>query len=145
MNATQEKEWAKLLYTKERLSQKEVAERTGKSTVTINRWVKKEKWDELRTSLTLTKEEQIKNLYHQLSELNQAISERPDGERYPTAGEADTVNKLSTAIQKLETEVGLPEIISAFTGFFDWLRPINLDKAKEIIPLYDDYVKSKLA
>lgn len=144
MNTAQEKEWAKLLYTKERLSQKEVAERTGKSTVTINRWVKKEKWDELRASITITKEEQIKNLYRQLSELNQTISERPEG-RYPTAQEADTINKLSAAIQKLETEVGLPEVISAFTGFFDWLRPINLDKAKEIIPLYDDYVKSKLA
>lgn len=143
MNAKQVKEWAKLLYTKERLSQKEVAERTGKAPQTINRWVKNEKWDALRVSLTITKEEQIKNLYLQLSEINKSISER-EGNRYPNASEADTINKLSTAIQKLETEVGLPEIISAFTGFFDWLRGHNLEKAKELAPLYDDYVKSKL-
>ena len=62
MDAKQIKEWAKLLYCKERLSQKEVAERTGKTPQTINRWVKNEKWDELRVSLTITKEEQIKNL-----------------------------------------------------------------------------------
>ena len=36
--------------------------------------------------------------------------------------------------------MGLPEIISAFTGFFDWLRSHNLEKAKELAPLYDDYV-----
>ena len=143
MNAKQIKEWAKLLYCTARLSQKEVAERTGKAPQTINRWVKNEKWDELRVSLTITKEEQIKNLYRQLAEMNKAISER-EGNRYPSASEADTINKLSTAIQKLETEVGLPEIISSFTGFFDWLRKIDLEKSKEIAPLYDDYIKSKL-
>ena len=75
--------------------------------------------------------------------MNKTISER-EGNRYPSAGEADAINKLSTAINKLETEVGLPEIISSFTGFFDWLRKIDLEKSKEIAPLYDDYIKSKL-
>lgn len=143
MKSEQRKELAKLLYTKEHLLQKEIAERIGVTPQTVNRWVRRESWDKLRVSITITKEEQIKNLYNQLSEMNDAIARR-DGNRYPSAAEADTINKLSTAIQKLETEVGLPEIISAFKGFFDWLRPHALEQAQEIIPLFDDYVQSKL-
>ena len=35
----QKKEWAKLLFTKENLTQQEIAERVGVSRVTINKWI----------------------------------------------------------------------------------------------------------
>lgn len=143
MNAQQVKEWAKLLYTKEMLTQREVAERTGKSPTTINRWVKKDRWDDLRVSLTITKEEQLKSLYTQLKELNDEIAARPE-RRYATTAESDTISKLSSAIEKMETEVGLSEIISAFKGFTEWLRPINLDDAKLLAAHMDEYIKYRL-
>lgn len=71
MKSEQRKELAKLLYTKEHLLQKEIAERVGVTPQTVNRWVKRESWDKLRVSITITKEEQIKNLYNQLSEMFQ--------------------------------------------------------------------------
>lgn len=139
----QKKEWAKLLYTKEHISQKEIAERVGVSTVTINRWVNKERWDDLRVSITITREEQLKNLYRQLGEMNKEISER-DGNKFPNTAEADTITKLANAIDKLEAETGLNEILSAFKEFFNWLRKFNLEEAQRLVPLFDDFIKTKL-
>jgi len=139
----QKREWAQLLYTKEHISQKEIAERVGVSQQTMSRWVTKFKWDELKVSITITREEQLKNLYRQLSEMNKAISER-EGNKYPTAAEADTITKLASAIDKLESETGLNEILSTFKGFLNWLRKFNLEEAQRLVPLFDDFVKTKL-
>lgn len=143
LTIAQKKEWAKLLYTKEHLSQKEIAERVGVSAVTINKWVKNGMWEDLKVSITITREEQLKNLYRQLAEMNKTISER-DGNKFPTPAEADTITKLANAIDKLETETGLNEILSAFKDFLNWLRKFNLEEAQRLIPLFDDFVKTKL-
>lgn len=102
----QKKAWAKTLYTRETLTQAEIAERVGVSRVTVNNWIGKGNWEQLKASITITREEQLKNLYRQLAELNNAIMGKPEGERFPNAAEADTISKLSNAIKKLETEVG---------------------------------------
>ena len=72
----QKKEWAKLLYTRERLTQKEIAERTGISAVTINKWIREYAWNKLKQSMLVTRETQLNRLYMQLDELNTAIMER---------------------------------------------------------------------
>ena len=46
---------------------------------------------------------------------------KPEGERFPNAAEADTISKLSNAIKKLETEVGLADIISVFSDLLKWV------------------------
>lgn len=141
----QKKDWAKMLYTKETLTQAEIAERVGVSRVTVNNWINKGNWEQLKVSITITREEQLKNMYRQLAELNDAISKKPLGERYPNTAEADTISKLSNAIKKMETEVGLADIISVFTDLLKWVRAYDPTQAKEITPLLDAYVKSKLS
>lgn len=143
VTAQQKKDWAKLLYTKEHLPQKEIAEKVGVSPVTVNRWVKRERWDELRVSITMTNEEQLKCLYNQLKELNDDIANRAE-RRYATTAESDIISKLSSAIEKMESEVGLSEIISVVSAFLSWLRTFNLDKAQELVPLFDDFIKTKM-
>ena len=131
----QKKAWAKTLYTRETLTQAEIAERVGVSRVTVNNWIGKGNWEQLKASITITREEQLKNLYRQL----------PEGERFPNAAEADTISKLSNAIKKLETEVGLADIISVFSDLLKWVRTYDSTQAKEITPLLDAFVKSKLS
>lgn len=138
----QKKEWAKLLFTKEQLSQKEIAERVGVSAVTMNKWVKAENWDKLKVSLSITREEQLSNLYNQMAELNRTISERD--QKYPTSAESDTINKLASAITKMETETGLHEIIGTSKAFLKWLREFDNEKAKELSLLFDDFITTKL-
>lgn len=141
----QKKELAKILYTKENLTQAEIAERVGTSRVTIGKWIKGENWEMLKVSITITKEEQLKNLYRQLAELNDVIGNRENGERFPSAGEADTISKLANAIKKMESDVGLDDIISVLSGLLKWLRTFDLEKTKELAPLLDAFVKSKLS
>lgn len=140
----QKKEWAKTLYLRENLTQQEIAERVGVSRVTVSNWVRAGKWEEQKAGLTLTRQEQVANLYRQVAEINRVISTRAEGERYPNSKEADILGKLSAAIRNMEQEVGIADIISVLIGFIEWLRPLDLDKAKELTRLADAYIKDKL-
>ena len=111
----QKKAWAKTLFLKENLTIIEIAERVGASRQTIRRWIKAEKWETLKTSLTLTREEQIAMLYRQVAEINKSIAERPEGERFATSKEADILGKLASAINKMESDVGIKDICEVGT------------------------------
>jgi DNA-binding transcriptional regulator LsrR (DeoR family) len=140
----QKKDWAKLLYTKENLTQGEIADRVGVTRITVNKWINAEKWEMLKVSVTMTNEEQLKNLYRQLSELNKTILEREDKARYAMPAEADVIKSLSAAIKNLQTELGLSEITSVFGGLVQFLRTYDPKQVKDIVPVLDAYVKSKL-
>lgn len=144
LTLSQKKEWAQLLYTRENLTQKEIAARVEVSAVTINKWVKTGLWEELKTSITITKEAQLKNLYRQLSELNKAIADREAGKRYSTTAEADTITKLANAIEKMESDIGLADIISTFRSFLDWLRKFDLKEAQRLMPVFDSFIKTRV-
>jgi len=140
----QKKEWAKLLFTRENLTQAEIAERVGVRPATISKWAKSENWQLLKTSITITREEQLARLYQQLDLLQDKILERTIDKRYPTTAEADIITKLASAIEKLEKETGLNDIISVSKQFLDWLRLSDLEKAKELTLYFDAFIKEKL-
>lgn len=133
---------AKLLFVYENLTQKEIAERVGVSEVTICKWAKTEKWDSLKVSITITKEEQLKSLYRQLSAMNTAIADRD--QKYATAAEADCISKLANAIDKMESDIGVSDIVSVGKKWLNWLRNFDLKKAQEITPLFDAFIKDNL-
>lgn len=140
----QKKEWAKTLYLRENLTQQEIADRVGCSRVTVSNWVRAGKWDEQKVGITLTRQEQVGNLYRQVAEINRSIADRPEGERFATSKEADILGKLAAAISKMEQEIGIADTISVLTSFIEWLRPLDLEKAKEITRFADAYIKDKL-
>lgn len=140
----QKREWAKTLYLKENLTQQEIAERVGVSRQSLSNWVRTGKWEEQRTALTLTREEQVRALYRQVGEINKAIESRDEGERFATSAEADIIGKLSKAIRQMETEVGIADVVSVMTRFIDFLRPIDVEKAKDVTRLADAFIKSIL-
>lgn len=141
---TQKKEWAKTLYLKENLTQQEIADRVGVSRVSVSNWVRAGKWEEQRAGITLTREEQVRNLYRQVAEINRAIAARDEGSRFATSQEADIIGKLSKSIRQMETEAGIADVISVLTRFIDFLRPLDLEKAKDVTNLADAYIKSIL-
>nr|DAY17158.1 MAG TPA: Transcriptional regulator, contains sigma factor-related N-terminal domain [Caudoviricetes sp.] len=144
LSNTQKKEWAKTLYLKENLTQQEIADRVGVARITVNRWIADGKWEVQKAGLTLTREEQIANLYRQVAEINRKIADKPEGERFASNAEADILGKLSAAIKKMETDVGIADIISVQTKFIEFLRSIDFEKAKELTQLSDAFIKSLL-
>ncbi len=140
----QKKEWAKTLYLRENLTQQEIADRVGCSRVTVSNWVRAGKWEEQKVGITLTRQEQVGNLYRQVAEINRTIAGRPEGERFATSKEADILGKLAAAISKMEQEIGIADIISVLTGLIEWLRPYDIERAKELTRIADAYIKDKL-
>ena len=144
LSSKQKKDWAKTIYLNEHLTQKEIAERVGISAKTMSKWIAAEKWETLKTSLTITREEQLANLYRQVAAINHAIASRDEKERFANSREADIINKLATAINKMETETGLAEVIGVCKKILTWLRPVDPAKAKELSYLLDSFIKDLL-
>ena len=61
----QERELAKILYTQQGMSQKDIAQKVGVTEKTITKWKEAENWDKLKESLLITKDYQIRMLYTQ--------------------------------------------------------------------------------
>lgn len=133
-----------VLYLKDNLTQQEIAEKVGVSRQTLSKWIKAEKWEERKVGITLTREDQISNLHRQVAEINKVIMEREAGKRYATPSEADTLGKLAAAIKKMESDVGIADIISVGMRFINWLRPVDMNKAKEFTGLWDMFIKDSL-
>jgi transcriptional regulator with XRE-family HTH domain len=144
LSIKQKKEWAKTLYTLERLLQKEIAKKTGVSEKSISKWAIEGNWEKLRANLTITKEQQLARLYEQLNELTTFIQLKTEGARYANSKEADTIVKLTSAIKSLETESGISETVSVFMNFISHLKKLDLAKAQEIATLQDEYISTLL-
>jgi transposase len=140
----QKREWAELLYTRQGLTGKEIAAKVGATESSVSKWKADGHWDNLKASLSVTKSEQLLNIYAQLNELNEHIKNKEEGKRFANASEADTLSKLASTAKSLETETSISEVVNTFVGFNDWLRSIDVIKAKEFIPLQDEYIKTLL-
>lgn len=140
----QKRDLARVLFCKENQTMQEVAEKMGVSRQTVSKWAKEDKWEEQKVGVTLTKEEQIKNLYRQVAELNKAILERDEGSRFATIAEADTISKLSASIKKMEGESGIADVISVGIKFIEWVRKADVSRAREFAEWWDLFVKDQL-
>ena len=138
----QKKEWAKLLYLKENITQQEIADRVGVSGVTVCKWA--QSWKGLKLNLLQTREERISSTLSQLDELDRSIAKKEEGKRFPTAAEADIRRKLTSDLEALEQDASIRDIYNVSRGFLDWLRQVDLPKAKELSDWFDTYIKDRL-
>lgn len=145
MTRKQQKEYAQLLYTKEDLTQEEIAARTGVSRQTVNKWIKDGKWAELKIGFTMTREKQILNFSQQITELNNKIAKREEGERHPTKPEVDIITQLTNAVEKLERDLGIKDCITYGRRVVNHARDVyGAEKAQELYNIFDGYIKTIL-
>lgn len=138
----QKKEFAKLMFLKENVTQQEIADRVGVSRVTINKWAKE--WEGIKLNLLQTRQERISSTLAQLDELDRSIANKEEGKRFPSASEADIRRKLTADLEALEQEASLRDIYNVSRRFLDWLRLHNSDKAKELSDYFDSYIKEQM-
>lgn len=141
---TEKQEWAKLLYLRENLTQKEIALKVGVTEKTLSAWVRGGNWERLKASVITSKSEELQRIYLQIRELNDFIYRRPEGERFANTKEADTLNKLTSAARDLESETSVADIIDVSIKVLEWLRPLDFDLAKTLSNVFDRYIKDQL-
>ena len=153
-----EKEFARILYVNERLTFKEIALRTKVTEKTISKWATVGNWDKLRKSLLTTRQNQLVHWYNQLEAINEDIANRPSiatdakgnplarAERIliPTNSESDTMSKLTSNIQRLETEVGLGEYVEVGRKILTFIQSINLNDAITFKNYIDEFINDRL-
>ena len=139
-----DKEYAKLLFTKDRLTQKEIAIKTGISERTIGVWVKDGGWEKLLKNFLLTREEQMSNLLDELAEINAYVKTLPEGKRFADSKLGDVRRKLVKDIKELETKAALPEIIAALKILLEFVRKMDLKDAQLLSKYCDALIKSLL-
>lgn len=143
LKSEQKKALARDLYLLGSYTYEEIAMKVGTQRQTISRWAKAGGWEDLKAGMSVTREEVLKRLHLQLKSINDNILEREPKERYATAKEADAMAKLSATIKNLEKDVGISDIISVGMRFGEWLRRVDLDKAKEYVQYWDSFLKEQ--
>ena len=136
---------AKSLYLDGNYTQEEIADKVGTTRQTVSRWVKAENWEEIKASVTITPAQIIAQWNRQIVEINKKINARPDGERFATTQEADALSKLAGSIKKLEANIGVPDCVSVAMRFLSWLRPLDIEAAKQFNNLFDAFIKDQAA
>ena len=145
MKISQKKDWAKLLYLKGNLTQKEIAAKVIVTEATLSKWINLNEWEILRSSFTITKEQELRRIYIQINELNDTINEREKGKRYASSKEADILSKLAATAKSLEAETSVAEIINVSIGLLDYVKEKDYKKAQEISIVFDEFIKYKLS
>ncbi|MCC2590353.1 hypothetical protein [Chryseobacterium sp. MFBS3-17] len=174
LKKTEQREYAKFLYTEKSLTQKEIAEKVGVTEKTLKTWIdaNEGEWKKLKKSLMTTKSQQITMLYDQLARINEEIECRPivhksmtvpvkldkEGKpthkapeydpivlsNVPTSKEADIITKITNAIQKLEGETSIGETVQIAMTFIEYVRDVDFELAQKISELFDMFIRQLL-
>ena len=137
-----EKEYAKLLFIKHGLNQKQVAERVKVTEKTLAKWIIDGKWNDQKRSLMSTRTNIIRELENQIELWKDTIANRED--KLVSPKEADMLIKLVSGIKKFETEIGVGEIVTTMMELISFIQPTDFEFSKRLSGYADAYIKSKI-
>lgn len=137
-----EKDFAKVLFVNDNLTQKEIAIRLNITEKTIGKWVKDGEWEKMKKSILVTKDSQLSMLYDQLDFVNNYIKTRDY--KIATTKEADVISKLTSAIKKLETETNVGETIEVSKQLIQFTRSQDIAFSQQLTKYCDAYIQEKM-
>ena len=141
MTQKQKIDVARTLYLMTEKTQKEISEVVGWSEKTFTEQKQKGKWNELRDTKTLTKQQIISMLHTQTLKL---IESAKDEARLLSAREVDSIAKLAASIDKLEKKVTIEVYIEVFEEYNKWLMLKNANFAQVNNHHQDLFIQSKI-
>lgn len=142
LSKKEEREYAKMLYVNEGLNQKEISIKCGVAERTVSVWVNKYNWNQMKRSLMTVKDNQLSELYEKLERLNEEIKDKQDN--LVSSKDVDAIVKLTAAIQKLEHDTSVGEIIDVAKKYIDFVRGDDLELAKRVSDYFDLFIQSNL-
>lgn len=142
---------ARFYFVERQLPQEEVLEKVraatggeGISHRTLSRWIEAYGWHELRAATTISRPNVVRMLLLQINSLNEAIAQRPAGERHPTTEEADTLIKLASTIEKLTIKNTLAEVVTVIEELIVYAnRNGHVEAIKTAEPLLNEFIQQK--
>lgn len=141
LTIAQKKEWAQMLFLANQLTQKDIALKVGVTEHTMSKWVNAGHWEKLRKSLLTSKSEILRNLYNFLDRLNEKLN---DEESFGDTKTADMYVKYTAAINNLETETSIAQLMDAGQRFHKYLQTIDPKFALDVLNHYDKFIKDQL-
>lgn len=138
------KDLAKILFTREKLEQKIIAQRVGVSEKTVSSWVNENDgaWRRERQRMLISKSDQLNSFYSQLEKLNEQI-ETAGG--VPDSKQADIQIKLTASIRNLETDLAIADIVEAGMRFIKHIQQVGTtDQVKDFVELWNSFIQSEI-
>lgn len=144
LSLAKQKEYAKMLFLNGHMTQKEIAADVGVSEQAMCRWASDGKWDELKTELNATNDEQIAFLNKQLRLLNEAGIKALSDDDPTTNPDTDGIIKITKAIHYLKTKTGVGQMYETGMEFLKFLQKEDAALAKQVAPLFHAFIKQNL-
>jgi len=141
------KDFARILYMNGE-NQQDIADKTGVSRVTINKWIKDNGWKERRAAKAVTRPELINKLLLSIDTMIAQANNMDNPEAM--AGLGDKLSKVASAIEKLDKKANVVDTIEVCIAFGKWVEHrIGTDKevtpelAKIINKLQDTFINEQ--
>jgi len=135
------RELAALLFVEANLTQKEIAAELEIGEHTIGRWKDEDLWDLEKQVRTLSPANLIKQFYEQ----TELILQTAKNENRPlNSKECDALNKLATAIQKIDKRTDPSIMMAVLVQFTNYLKLMDLNLAKSLLPFQKQFILQKL-
>ena len=136
---------AKILFTREKLEQKIIAQKVGVSEKTISKWVNDFAWKKLRNRLLVSKEEILNDLYEQLENLHNSIRTKDIGHQFADTKEADIQIKYTASIRNLETDLAIADLVESGIRFIKHLQMVGtFEQVLEVAELWNSFLMASI-
>lgn len=135
----EKKEYARILYMNGE-NQTSIAEKTGMSRQTVNKWVNEEGWDKKRAASSITRTELVNNILSVIANELEALNNETDPLKKVSAG--DRLSKLAATVEKLDKKANVVDCIESFTAFSHYLQSkaeTDIQITVELIKLVNYY------
>ena len=141
MKAQQKAEVARTLYLMTDKTQKEICEIVAWTEKTFIDQKRKGRWEEMKDTKSLTRQQIITILHGQTLKLIEAANEE---NRLLSAKEIDSIAKLTASIDKLEKKATIETYIEVFEEYNKWLMRENTDFAQRNNQFQDSFLQTKM-
>lgn len=145
LNDAQKKDYAKILFIRDGLTQKQVANKTGEPERTISSWIKEEQWELQRKALTASKAEQLAFLYDILAKLTEHGKQALEDDDPATNPDTDAIDKISRSIERLEKDGGLGNMIHTGIELLKYVQAEDMEAAKVINKWFYIFIQDKMS
>ena len=142
MTKNQKIDVARTLFLMTEKTQKEICEFVNWTEKTFTEQKQKGKWNEMRDTKSLTKQQIISMLHSQTLKI---VEVAKDEDRILTAREVDSIAKLAASIDKLEKKATIETYIEVFEEYNHWLMNVNVDFAQRNNQFQDLFIQSKIS